>query len=180
MTYLQSPHSGAAPQARKKYPALLGLCLVLGLLGQLPAMSGTANAMESEMAAPTQIVEIDDVTATVAALSATEISTADVSAKPTHVTDVSVAGAQAEVANRHPNGSWPWWGYRFTRAETRTIASVSLWNAVSGVKGTRLVPYSAVIVGLYSYTWVMTARNAQAMGKCLGISWSGTGLIVNC
>jgi hypothetical protein len=98
-------------------------------------------------------------------------------ARPTQQPSV---GHSAAFSGYRPAGNWTLWGYRHNRAETAVIASISLWQAVSGIKATKLIPYSAVIIGLYSYSWVLAARNAKAMGQCLGITYSGTGIWVNC
>lgn len=87
---------------------------------------------------------------------------------------VAVAPAAA------PAGNWAWYGYRLNRTETSQIANLSLWSAFSGVKGTRLIPYSDKIMSAYAFGWILTARNARSMGQCLAISYVGTGLIVGC
>ena len=88
--------------------------------------------------------------------------------------------AAAPTGTQRPRGNWTWWGYRFTRAETAVIASISLWNAVSGAKGTRFAPSAAASVAIYACAWVLAAETAQQMGQCLGISHSGTGMCVHC
>lgn len=79
-----------------------------------------------------------------------------------------------------PMGSWIWYGFKLNWWETNRIANLSLWNAVAGVKGVNLIPYSSTIMAIYAVNWVLTARNARSMGQCLAISYAGTGLIVRC
>jgi hypothetical protein len=96
------------------------------------------------------------------------------------ITTEAYTAAAKSPAGRAAAGNWAWYGYRLNRAETNQIANVSLWSAVSGVKGSGLIPYSTAIMAVYSINWVLTARNARSMGQCLAISYAGTGLIVGC
>lgn len=94
---------------------------------------------------------------------------------------VSVSGAsagtrapQAPTAESRAAGSWTWWGYRTNSYETWAIATQS----PSFVRG--LIPRFAAYVYVQAWVWRLTAQNARMMGQCLGITWSGSGLIVGC
>lgn len=95
-------------------------------------------------------------------------------------TEGSESDADVDLGRVELIGNWGWYGYRLNRAETNQIANLSLWSAVSGVSGSRLIPYSGAIMRLYAVNWVLTARNARSIGQCLAISYAGTGLIVGC
>jgi hypothetical protein len=107
---------------------------------------------------------------------------AETTVSPTKAVGAAAPHAAAVVATvaSKPAGNWGWYGYRLSRADTNRIANLSFWSAVSGVKGSGLIPYSGAIMAIYSYNWVLTARNARSMGQCLAISYVGTGLIVGC
>ncbi len=101
----------------------------------------------------------------------------------THTPAAAVAEHTATAAptiTARPAGNWTWYGYRLNRAETNQIANLSLWSAASGAQGSGLIPYSRAIMAVYSINWVLTARNARSMGRCLAISYAGVGLIVGC
>jgi hypothetical protein len=124
------------------------------------------------------------VTAVVVALALfTGLAAPSANAAPAHPASAVVftqVPASAPTLAAPRTGTWTWWGYVLNRTETNTLANLSLWNAATAVKGTRLIPYSNVIVGLYAVTWVLTARNARSLGKCLAINYAGTGIIANC
>jgi hypothetical protein len=119
----------------------------------------------------------------------TEVGASEVAAGAV-TTGIEAAEAQSEapatgtagmdLGNAQLIGNWAWYGYRLNRSETNQIANLSLWNAVSGVSRSELIPYSGAIMRLYAVNWILTARNARSMGQCLAISYAGTGLIVGC
>jgi hypothetical protein len=113
------------------------------------------------------------VACTIAALTGIT-STVNATQPPARVAIVAPVSAGVQM------GNWAWYGYRLNWSETNQIANISLWNAVSGVKGSGLIPYSTAIMAIYSINWILTARNARSMGSCLAISYAGTGLIVGC
>jgi hypothetical protein len=80
------------------------------------------------------------------------------------------------TAPKRMHGSWTWWGYRTNSYETWGVATQNP-SAYCG----RYVPWWACSwVYALGWTWHFTAQNARSMGQCLGITWSGTGIIVGC
>lgn len=75
---------------------------------------------------------------------------------------------------------WRYYGWRLSRAETNSLANVSIWSAMRGSTGSVYIPYSRAITAAFSVQWVYAARNARSMGQCLAISWVGVPLIVGC
>lgn len=116
------------------------------------------------------------VTATVAG-SALVANGAAATQAPSHVSHQAAAQpnvAQPNVAQ--PNGSWTWWGYRTNSYQTWGVAThTPSWYC------NRYIPAfaCAYVYGL-GWIWHFTAQNARRLGQCLGINWSGTGLIVGC
>ena len=71
-------------------------------------------------------------------------------------------------------GDWTWWGYRLDRWQTWAAATQS----PSYVKA--IIPGFGAYVYLQAWVWKLTAQNARMMNQCLGITWSGSGIIVGC
>jgi hypothetical protein len=90
---------------------------------------------------------------------------------------VGMSLISAQPANA---GTVTGYGYQLTRAETNQIANLSMWNAVSGVSSSKYIPFSKQLMQLHAIDWVLTARAARSMGKCLGINWVGNGYWVGC
>lgn len=72
------------------------------------------------------------------------------------------------------NGRWTWWGYRTNRYETWAIATQPSHHWV------HWAPIFGQYVRWQAINWKLAAQNARMMGKCLGIAWSGSALIVDC
>lgn len=72
------------------------------------------------------------------------------------------------------SGSWSWWGYRTNRAETWALRTQSATPSL------RYVPIFGQYVALQARVWMLTAINARLMNKCVGLTWTGSSLIVDC
>jgi hypothetical protein len=82
--------------------------------------------------------------------------------------------AHSVASPRRANGNFTWWGYRTNSYETWAVAtqSPSFWVS--------WVPIFGQYVTWQARVWRLTAQNARMMGRCLGITWSGSGIIVGC
>jgi hypothetical protein len=91
------------------------------------------------------------------------------------------AGTTVAAASTHPassaraKGSWPWWGYRTNSWQTWAVATQSPTYIKFNV-----IPGFAQYVYVQAWVWKLTAQNARRIGQCLGITWTGSGLIVGC
>lgn len=163
------PLNVASHVRRSAFHALAAGVAVIGIAVTMPDAEPEAT-MGVESSAATS--EVATQTATGAATTGARLPDAE--------TGSGEAKATVDLGSAQLIGNWAWYGYRLNWSETNQIANLSLWNAVSGVSGSRLIPYSGAIMRLYAVNWVLTARNARAMGQCLAISYAGTGLIVGC
>ncbi len=83
----------------------------------------------------------------------------------------AVAPAQAHAGNTE------WWGYRTNRFETWALATQSPDYIRTH---TVLLRYFSVAAYVIATSWLYNAQSARMMGKCTGIAWSGTPIIVGC
>jgi hypothetical protein len=94
-------------------------------------------------------------------------------ATPAAVT-TSVTGGGHSMTPTRINGRWTWWGYRTNSYETWAIATQPSSSWV------HWVPIFGQYIRWQAIVWRLTAQNARRMGQCIGITWSGSGIIVGC
>ncbi len=83
----------------------------------------------------------------------------------------AVAPAQAHAGNGE------WWGYRTNSFETWALATQSAdYNRAYNP----LVRYFSVATYIMATSWRYNAQSVRMMGKCTGITWSATPIIVGC
>jgi hypothetical protein len=104
------------------------------------------------------------------------VSASNVASQAGAVQSAASADTPATSASGiRPDGRWTWWGYRTDRWQTWAIATQSpsyiRWS---------VLPFFGAYVYVQAWVWKLTAQNARSMGLCLGITWSGSGIIVGC
>ena len=71
-------------------------------------------------------------------------------------------------------GNWTWWGYRTNSFQTWALATQSPSYSRS------VIPYYGVATYVIATSWRFNAQSARMMGKCTGITWSASPIIVGC
>lgn len=117
------------------------------------------------------LVVVAGMVAVLAAISAPSASAAPATASA----NATVAVAAHPTKAARAKGNWTFWGYRTNSWQTWAVATQSPTYIKFNV-----IPGFSQYVYVQAWIWKITAQNARSMGQCLGIAWSGSGLIVGC